>query len=300
LFNRSPMCDHHDGAAYIVELGNGAIQAGCQHNSCSWDWAELRKAFEGERPEHAEGRPAGLDSEAGGEPGSTLPEIRLPGDGTAATETAKQVGQLLAATGRYYSRGGVLHLMRQDDEGNPLLEIVKPAALVTAIEAVGQPVKRSRTGLVPTVCTEQTARIVLEADAFRESVPPITCITRCPVLIERNGQLMKVEGYDRKSGIWAAGQAVPDVPVAAAKTFLAALVYQFLFAAPADRSRALAAIITPALVLGGLLRHRAPATLFEANDSQTGKGYLAKIIAAVYADTPATVVQSRAGEGWGA
>ena len=44
-FVRSPMCDHHDGRAWIGELGNGAVQAGCLHNSCSWTWNDLRGKY---------------------------------------------------------------------------------------------------------------------------------------------------------------------------------------------------------------------------------------------------------------
>jgi hypothetical protein len=45
-FNRSPICDHHDGAAYLLQHGSGAISAGCHHNSCSWNWSDLRKQLE--------------------------------------------------------------------------------------------------------------------------------------------------------------------------------------------------------------------------------------------------------------
>ncbi|HAL27874.1 MAG TPA: hypothetical protein DCP25_14210 [Chloroflexi bacterium] len=46
IFDESPMCDHHDGAAFIVQFGSGAIAAGCHHDSCSWAWRDLRARFE--------------------------------------------------------------------------------------------------------------------------------------------------------------------------------------------------------------------------------------------------------------
>ncbi len=38
--------DHSDRSAYVVQFGNGAVAAGCHHESCSWRWADLRERFE--------------------------------------------------------------------------------------------------------------------------------------------------------------------------------------------------------------------------------------------------------------
>ena len=45
-FNASPMCDHGGDGPYIVQHPSGAISAACQHNSCSWQWADLRARYE--------------------------------------------------------------------------------------------------------------------------------------------------------------------------------------------------------------------------------------------------------------
>ena len=46
VFSESPMCDHNDGAAFILEHAGGAISAECHHNSCSWTWRDLRAKLE--------------------------------------------------------------------------------------------------------------------------------------------------------------------------------------------------------------------------------------------------------------
>lgn len=46
VLTHSPLCDHHDGAAYILQHGSGALSAGCHHDSCSWTWQDLRRHFE--------------------------------------------------------------------------------------------------------------------------------------------------------------------------------------------------------------------------------------------------------------
>jgi len=242
----------------------------------------------------AEGDPSSDQVEA-----DSLPQVPLPGGCVRVTDTATTLGKLMGATGRYFSRGRALVAMRHNEDRNPVLEVVKPAHFQSAIEEVAQPVKRAqgKDTRLPTVCSRQSADAILHADGFVRNLPPIRCLTRCPVLIERKGHLVQVAGYDRESGVYAAGEKVPEISLDEAKERLGELLQDFRFVTPGDRSRALAALITAAMVFGGLLKKRAPATLVEANASQTGKGYFVKLVAAVYSDVPATVTQSRGGVG---
>lgn len=45
-FNSSPLCDHEGDGPHLIQFANGALYAGCHHNSCSWGWADLRAKFE--------------------------------------------------------------------------------------------------------------------------------------------------------------------------------------------------------------------------------------------------------------
>ncbi len=46
--NHCPFSDAHSDGAYIIQFPNGAISAGCHHNSCKGKtWRELRALFEG-------------------------------------------------------------------------------------------------------------------------------------------------------------------------------------------------------------------------------------------------------------
>ena len=67
------------------------------------------------------------------------------------------------------------------------------------------------------------------------------------------------------------------MPLGEAVKRLLALIEEFPFATLADKSRALAAIIMPALRFGGLLRCHFPAVLVEADRPQAGKGTLVAI-----------------------
>ncbi len=45
-FQKSPMCEHHRDGPWITQFSNGALSAGCHHNSCNWTWHDLRAKYE--------------------------------------------------------------------------------------------------------------------------------------------------------------------------------------------------------------------------------------------------------------
>jgi len=172
------------------------------------------------------------------------------------------LGRLLAETDKYYNRGGMVVTLGKDDDGLPVLEPLKPAALASVFESVAKLMeyakRKDRFIPVDAICSEQDAKLILHCAAFQGLLPPIRLLSRCPVLIERDGELVQISGYDRDSGILAFGERPRDVPADEAVSLLGDMLADFRFATPADRARAMAAIVTPALVFGGLLGGRAP------------------------------------------
>jgi hypothetical protein len=142
------------------------------------------------------------------------------------------------------------------------------------------------------VFTEQSAKLLMHAEAFRCALPRVTLLSGCPVLVRRrSGELAIVTGYDAESGVLAQGPAPEAVPLEEAVMLLNGILGDFNFTTPSDRSRALAALVTPAMAFGGLLGGRAPVDLGEADQSQSGKGYRNKLITvdgAVTGNPPAT------------
>jgi hypothetical protein len=250
-------------------------------------------------PEHSTAAAPSVSVESNGKP-----PVLLPHGAQSISDTGRALGVLLARTERFFLRGGAVVKLAMDPDGLPHLEDVRPAALASDFETVaavckpGKPDKDGRPGPPePATCPEQTAKLIAASAAFRDAMRPIHVLTRCPVLIERAGSLIQVSGYDRASGILAAGDAAEPMDVAEARRLLSEILAGFRFATPADRARALAAMITPALVFGGLLRGRAPVDLGEADASQTGKGYRNKLTAALYGQSIKAVTQQRAGVG---
>ena len=64
-----------------------------------------------------------------------------------------------------------------------------------------------------------------------------------------------------------------------ARELITGMLADFQFATAGDRSRALAAVITPSFVLGGLISGAHAIDLGEADLSQAGKGYRNKLTA---------------------
>ena len=230
--------------------------------------------------------------------GKGKPVVLLPAGEQSITDAGHALGELLSRTHRFFVRGGAVVRMEHDPDGLPILHDVKPAALASDFETVAILCKADgpQGNIKAATCPEQTAKLIQASAAFREALPPIRVLTRCPVLIERNGKLIQICGYDRQSGIMAAGNRAENVDLTEARRLLSEILDGFRFATQADRARALAALIAPALVFGGLVKSlRAPVDLGEADASQTGKGYRNKLTAALYAQSVKSVTQKRAG-----
>ena len=227
------------------------------------------------------------------------PKVFVPGGRHRVTDTAEQLGKLLADTGDYYCRGGTVVKKGADDNGELMLRTVKAASLPSTFESVAKIVMADEKGKpMPATFGSSSAELVLKSDAFVDCLPRIIVISACPILVESSGELSVVTGYDRESGVLASGDMPSDLDLDEARELLCEIVAEFRFATESDRSRALAAIISPALLMGNLLGGRAPVDLGEANSSQSGKGYRNKLTAAVYRAPLVSITQrSRGGVG---
>ncbi len=213
-----------------------------------------------------------------------LPEVPLPGDGVPIRKSARDFGQLLAKHETHFTRGRQVVRFRAA-EG---IEPVKSHSIRSDIEKVATVVKLIHTdeGNVTreVVCSNDYASALLACSDFVDQLPKLNVVTKCSVLVDRGAELQSISGYDKESGIYANGASVPEMALHEASELLEGLLQDFKFVTPADKSRALAGFITPALVMGGLLPGRAALDLGEANESQSGKGYRHKITAAIYGD----------------
>ena len=74
-------------------------------------------------------------------------------------------------------------------------------------------------------------------------------------------------------------------------------IAEYDFTTTADKSRAIAAILTPALKFGGLLEAHIPMLVVEANESQAGKGFFLEQVQSIYREPASMVTQRQGGVG---
>ncbi|WP_428304810.1 hypothetical protein [Lacipirellula sp.] len=224
------------------------------------------------------------------------PCVRLPGEGQEIGAAAEELGDLLRAQRTHFIQGDAVVRLQIGQNGRPRITAVKAVELASDFEEVARFQTSKSQPDVYTNCTEGVASLILNSAKFKAALPYLDRITPSPILVERDAAAAVICGYDEPSGVYACGAAPADVPVDEAVELLRSLLGDYAFATAGDRSRAVAALLTPALVAGGWLGGRAPIDLGEADKSQTGKGYRNKVTAALY-NNGVIIVNQRRGIG---
>lgn len=226
-----------------------------------------------------------------------LPVLELPGGATTISACSKVLYALLAETGRFFLRGGRVVTVEAVAGGGVAVQPITPEAMRSLPEKYFRPFAwrsdgRGNPVLKPSPMTRDQAGAILECEE-RAALPDLRGLSGCALLLA-DGRVIG-PGYDHASGIYVTGGEVPaTVPTQEAARDLAALLDDFDFVSPGDRSRALAGLVTPALRLGGFLP-LAPIDVAEADQSQAGKGFRQNLVAAIFNEVPQAVAQRAQG-----
>ena len=228
-----------------------------------------------------------------------LPVI-LPGKGVCITDTANMLAEAYQdshAEARLYNRGNAVFCVTRDNNGAMLTALSSQRAC-SEFELVSTLLKIGQSGLEKTISSPATAKTLLSSSTFLNSIPKINLVTNSPVILKNEDNTCRVvNSYDAKSGILSTGVPAEEVPLDEAIKMLNNLLSDFNFQGAGDKSRALAALLTPALVSGKVLDARAPIMMLQADKSQSGKGFFTKLLGAVYNELPSTVAQRTGGVG---
>lgn len=235
---------------------------------------------------------------------SGLPIIVLPSGPVTITECAEKLFALIAPTKRMFVRGRAVVVLVRRDDGLLALEILRAVAARSLFEKYGQ-LMAWRAGenreqvLKSATCPQEMADALLESQEAANMLPRVRGLINCPVLREANGTLAVADcGYDEDTELLVTGGKMPpEVELSKAVAALLDLLAEFDFQTEGDKARAVASLITPALKVGGFLKYRVPADVAEADQSQSGKTYRQKIVAALYNEKVSLVTNREGGVG---
>jgi len=214
---------------------------------------------------------------------SGLPAFRLPHGDYPIKASATELAKLVTASKTMFGRGNVVVRLSRNENGSPILMPITNASFCSEIERVCAPYYTSDEGPEPSVVGEAIARSLKESEYFLSNINHITTITRCPVIVENgDGTCNQIHDYSSKQCLLASGEKCEMMALDTAIKLITDIFIDTNFVADGDRSRAIANLLTPALIFGGILNARAPIFLIEADESQAGKGYQQKIIASIY------------------
>jgi hypothetical protein len=220
-------------------------------------------------------------------------------------ESAERAFQILAKAETLFLRGGRVVQLVPSETGLLRLEVVSEQAFRSRIERDGK-VVAYRAGshgeelIKPGArCSLDTATAWLASDA-KDILPPIAAVHSCPIITEtESGIEVLGKGYHRIcGGRLVAGGAMPEqMALSEAIEILLDSIAEYDFATPADKSRAIAAILTPALKFGDLLETQTPLFVAEADESQAGKGFFLEQAQTIYREPASMVTQRQGGVG---
>lgn len=232
------------------------------------------------------------------------PSITLPGGRVSITACAEKLYPILAASRELFLRGNTVVSLQLDSDGEMRLEPVKPHAARSLFEKsatflVWRVGRGNELVLKPTVMPCDTAQALLDCHVAGDTLPPITGLSNCAVLTEVDGELVLCgKGYSRDTGLLIRrGDTPPEVPLEEAVAALKKLNADFDFQTAGDESRAMGSFIAPALKMGGLIHGYVPCDVAEADQSQSGKTYRQRMVAAVYDERLAIVPLKKGGVG---
>ena len=205
----------------------------------------------------------------------------------AAAEIARKV------KGVAFLQEGVPKFRFNDDDGFCELNERNFISFVECFGAVAEVVK-IKIGKEPKyiakrcLLSQAKSRAIINSTDFLRALEEVGHYLPFPVVIVRDGKPEVVKGYDAATKIFAEEWELPEVSLNDAVANLLEIIGDYNFESDADRSRAIASLITPMMSFGKHIQNRVPLDYTEAEKSQSGKSYRNRLTSAVYGiSTPA-------------
>lgn len=225
----------------------------------------------------------------------------LPGNKMSISESAYTIFSEIGPTHTMFSRGGaVVEVIEIGGKGE--FRLIEPAQFCSRIERFNRPVgayvKKPHSdgyNLAQKACPKETAEKLLASTEAGELLPSVTSVSNSALIVKENSQAKVLDSgyYPNLGGIYIVhgGGAVREIDPKEAVLAINSLLDDFSFQTEGDKSRAIASFLTPALRFGGHISGSVPVDVAEATESQSGKTYRHKVIAALYRETLDVVTQ---------
>ncbi len=224
----------------------------------------------------------------------------LPSGNTSITESANSIFSEIAKANNMYIFGGAICDLNLNKGQYSLVQIL-PESFRSRIERYGKKVMAYVAHsadflLKEKICSMDNAKALMASQSAREILPHVRAVVSCPVLTKD----LKVisAGYHQDSKILVTHGKMPsEVSLDDAVRDLNGLLVDNKFVTASDKARALSMMITPMLKMSGFISDPCPMDTAEANESQSGKTYRQKVVAAIYNSIPLVVTQKNGGVG---
>jgi len=232
-----------------------------------------------------------------GSPALVHQGILLPDGEATISDTASELFKLIAPTQKLFNHGGRIVALVGDDHHAIRLDQLTPDASRSYFERFTKFFRRSTVNgkdcLRSAILSVDITRAFLASHEAKENLPTIRALSAVPVPMADGS--IHTTGWSKETGIfvtakWASNLILPTLEDAVA--LILGTQTDFCFVTDADKSRAIAAIIAPAIRLSGAIDGSSPLHVLEADQSQAGKGYETKVIGAIYGETLSPVAVS--------
>lgn len=219
---------------------------------------------------------------------------------------ARHIFSIIGPSRRLFNRAATVHEVIVEN-GEPRLDPVKATRLTSLIEEFGPRVmaRERREDGIPRwrskIMPANHCEMLLNSTASRELLPRIQQITGSPVLAwtPDGPKLLEYGWHPHAGGTFVTGrQKIPTMSLDEAVSILfTEILCDVNFAGAGEAARGAASFVSPALKIGRWIDDDFPVDVAEADQSQAGKSYRHKLIAAVYGETPYTITNSTGGVG---
>ncbi len=233
---------------------------------------------------------------------SEKPLVHIPIGDIQIRDTALAIGHVFSSLTDLFTRGnsiceifnGEIHLLSHDAIRTRFEKYLSFAKRSTS--------KNDEVVILPTKLSSDDAKSIFKSRELAEALPPISLVSNSPIAFEQEGHEFAIldQPYNQEAGGVFVRNPIPidqEMPISQAVEILTGILEGFDFVSKGDRARAFAAIIVPALKLGGLITAPTPIAVIESDESQAGKTYFSKLQRAVYREKPVSVSKKSGGVG---